>query len=34
MAQDEVILVDSNGIPIGTFENPLYILAVASPDGE
>ena len=34
MAQDEAILVDSEGNPIGTWENPIHVTVVASPDGE
>ena len=31
MAQDEVILVDDKGEPIGTRKNPLYIQTVSMP---
>lgn len=31
MAQDEAILVDSDGIVLGTRANPLHIVIVASP---
>jgi hypothetical protein len=31
MAQDEVILVDGDGVPVGTSSNPMYC-QVASPE--
>lgn len=31
MAQDEAILVDDKGEPIGTRKNPLYIQTVSMP---
>jgi len=34
MAQDEAILVDNEGTPIGTLTNPIQVILVASPSGE
>ena len=34
MAQDEAILVDNEGNPIGTLMNPIRVTIVASPDGD
>ncbi len=31
MAQDDVILIDKNGVVVGIAENPLYGILVASP---
>lgn len=34
MAQDEAILVDDKGEPIGTLTNPIRVIMVASPEGD
>jgi len=34
MAQDEAILVDNEGNPVGTLTNPIRVIMVASPEGD